>query len=92
MDFNDLLKKAIGLLSVKKKLASMVQVEKKSQRVAELIENCNHRTRISSTFNYVIIPSSISTYQPFNFPAATFIQTISTAIDLSTRILIILQR
>ncbi len=30
MDFDDLLKKAIGLLGAKKKLASMIQVEKES--------------------------------------------------------------
>lgn len=41
MDFEDLLKKAKGLLGAKKKLVSTVQVEKKSKRVEDLIEKCN---------------------------------------------------
>ena len=62
MDFDDLLKKVMGSLGVKKKLASMVQVEKESSRVEELVEKCNHRTRISSTSNRVITPPSVPAY------------------------------
>ena len=77
MDFEDLLKKAMGLLGAKKKLASMVQVEKESQGVEDLVEKCNQRTRISSTPNHLITPPSVSTYQPLNFPAVTPVQTTS---------------
>ena len=77
MDFDDLHKKAMGLLGAKKKLASMVQVEKESQEVENFIEKCNHRTRINSKPNRLITPPSILTYQSFNFPAATLIQTTS---------------
>ena len=62
MDFEDLLKKVIGLLEAKKKLASMVQVEKKSQGVEDLIEKCNQRTCISSTLKCLIIPPFVLTY------------------------------
>ena len=77
MNFDDLFKKAMGLLGAKKKLASMVQVEKESQGVEDLVEKCNHRTRINSTPNRVITPPSVPTYQPLNFPAATPVQTTS---------------
>lgn len=77
MDFDDLLKKAMKLLGAKKKLASVVQVEKKGQRVEDLIEKCNYKTRISSTPNCLITPSSVPTYPPFNFPAASLPQTTS---------------
>ena len=55
----------------------MIQVEKESQRVKDLIEKCNQKTRISSTPNRLIIPPFVSTYQPLNFPAVTFVQTTS---------------
>ncbi len=71
MDFDDLLKKAMGLLGAKKKLASMVQVEKKSQGVEDLVEKCNHRIRISSTPNRIITSPSIPNYQPLNFSVTT---------------------
>lgn len=61
MDFDYLLKKVMGLLEAEKKLASMVQVEKKSQGVEDLIEIYNQRTCISSTPNRFIILPSIST-------------------------------
>ena len=77
MDFEDLLKKAMGLLGAKKKLASMVQVEKESQGVEDLVEKCNQGTRISSTPNRLITPPSVSTHQPLNFPAVTLFQTTS---------------
>ena len=72
MDFDDLLKKAMGLLGAKKKLASMVQVEKESQRIEDLVEKCNQRTRISSTPN--VTPPSVPTHQPLNFSATTSVQ------------------
>ena len=37
IDFEDVLKKAMGLLGAKKKSANMVQVEKESQRVEDLV-------------------------------------------------------
>ncbi len=77
MDFDDLLKKAMRLLGAKKKLASMVQVEKESQGVEDLVEKCNHRTCISSTPKRIITPPSVPNYQPLNFSVATPVQTTS---------------
>ncbi len=78
IDFDDLLKKAMGFLETKKKLANMVQVKKESQGIEDLVEKCNHRTRISSIFNCVITLFFVSTFQPLNFPAATFVQIANT--------------
>lgn len=43
MDFDDLLKKAMGLLGAKKKLASLVQVEKAGQEVENLVGKCDYK-------------------------------------------------
>ena len=75
MDFDNLFKKAIRLLGVKKKFANIVQVEKEGQAVENLIEKCNYKTRISSVLNCFIIPPSVPTYQPLNFPATFSVQT-----------------
>lgn len=58
IDFDNLLKKTMRLLGAKKKLANMVQVEKNSQGVEDLVKKCNYKTRISSTSNRVITLSS----------------------------------
>lgn len=65
--FDDLLKKAMRLLGAKKKLGSMIQVEKKSYGIENLVEKCNHRICISFIPNCIIAPPSVPTYQPFNF-------------------------
>ena len=78
MDFDDSLKKAIGLLGAKKKLASIVQVEKERQGVENLVEKCNYKTHISSIPNRLITPSSVPTYPPLNFPAVSFAHTSDT--------------
>ncbi len=49
----------------------MVQFEKKSQDIEDLVEKCNHRTRISSTPNCIITPPSVPNYQLLNFPVTT---------------------
>lgn len=77
MNFDNLLEKAIRLLRAKEKLAHMIQVEKKNYGVKNLVKKCNHRTCISSTPNCIIAPPFVLTYQPFNFPAATFVQITS---------------
>lgn len=71
IDFDNLLKKAMGLLGAKQKLVSIVQVEKKSQEVENLVKRYNHKTCISSTFDYVITLSSVPTYQLLYFLAVT---------------------
>ena len=71
IDFEDLLKKSMGLLEIKKKLASIVQIEKESQGVEHLVEKCNQRTRISSTPNCLITLPFVSNYQPLNCPVVT---------------------
>ncbi len=75
MDFDDLLKKAMALLGAKKKLASLVQVEKKSQEVEDLVEKCDYKTRISSIPNCPFMQSPISTFQPLIPPTHTPVQT-----------------
>ena len=62
MDFDDLLKKAMKLSAAKKKLASMVQIEKKSQEIEDFVEKCNHKTHINFIPNRVITPPSVPTY------------------------------
>lgn len=47
------------LLKAKKKLASMIQVKKKSQRAEDFIKKCNHKTLINSTPKRVITSLSI---------------------------------
>ena len=74
MDFDNLLKKAMGLLRAKKKRASVVQVEKKGQEIENLVEKCNYKTRISFTTNCLIMPSSIPTYPPLNFSTTSLAQ------------------
>lgn len=75
MDFKNLLKKAMSLLVANKKLASLVQFEKKSQGVENLVEKCNHKTRISFTPNFWVALPSVPTHHSLNFPITTFIQT-----------------
>lgn len=44
MDFANLLKKALELLEAKKKLIDLVQRDKKSNRIEELINKCEKKT------------------------------------------------
>ncbi len=74
MDFDDLLKKAMRLLGAKKKLASIVQVEKKSQEVEDLVKKCDYKTHISSTPNRLLKQPPIPTYQLLIFLAPTSVQ------------------
>ena len=69
INFENLLKKTMGLLGAKKKLASIIQVEKKSQGVEDLIEKYNQRIRISSIPNCFITLLFVSTYQLLDFSA-----------------------
>lgn len=62
MDFNNLFKKAMGLLGAKKNLASLVQVKKESQEIEDLIEKCDYKTCISSMPSCLLIQFLISTY------------------------------
>ena len=82
----------MGLLRAKKKLASIVQVEKEGQEVEDLVEKCDYKTRISSAPNYFIIPPSVPTYQPLNFPATSSVQTSGAYYQLVDKKLIILLR
>lgn len=69
MDFVDLLKKALGLLGANKKLMYLVRIDKKSDRIEDLVGKCETKTRISSAANYST-PLPESTFQP---PVATLI-------------------
>ena len=77
MEFDDLLKKAMGLLGAKKKLASLVHVEKEGQEVEDLVEKCDYKTRVSPTPNHLLTPPSVPAYQPPILPAITSVQTSS---------------
>ena len=74
MEFDDLLKKAMGVLGVKKKLASLVHVEKEGQEVEDLVEKCDYKTRISSTPNRLLTSPSMPAYQPPILPAVSLFQ------------------
>lgn len=75
MNFEDLLKKVIDLLVAKKKLACLVQVEKKDQKVEHLVEKCDSKTYVSFTPNLLIAPLLVPNYHPPNFSATIFVQT-----------------
>ena len=74
MEFENLLKKAIGLLMAKKKLASLVHVEKKSRRVEDLIVKYDYKSHIVCNPSYFIMPPSIPAYHPPNFPSPPSVQ------------------
>lgn len=74
LDFEDLLKKTMGLLVAKKKLASLVYVEKKSQGVEDFIVKYDYKSCIDSSPSYFITLSPISIYHLPNFKLAIFVQ------------------
>lgn len=57
----------------KKKLASLVQIKKKSQKIKNFIKKCNYKTYVSFTSNFFVILFLILTYHFFNFLVTTFI-------------------
>lgn len=71
MDFADLLKKALGLLGAKERLVDLVRTDKKTDRIEDLVDKCDTKTRISSGANYST-PLPESAFQP---PVATIIPT-----------------
>lgn len=76
INFADLLKKALKLLRAKKKLVDLVQTDEKSNRIEDLIDKCEKKTRISFAANYST-PLPNSTFQP---PVATSMPTTYTII------------
>lgn len=48
----DLLKKILGLLKAKKKLVNLVQIDKKSNYIDDLIDKYKKKTQISYAANY----------------------------------------
>ena len=74
IDFDDLLKKAMGLLEAKKKLAGLVQVEKKSQRVEDLVEKCDLKTCINSKPGPLLTQTPMQAYPPPICSAPTSVQ------------------
>lgn len=73
-NLDDFIKKVMGLLWAKKKLANVVYVENKRQKVKDLVEKYNYKTRINSILNYFIILSFILTYPLFKFLASSLVQ------------------
>lgn len=57
----------------KEKLASLVQAEKKSQKVENFIGKCNYKTYVSFILNFLITLISVLTYYFSNFLASIFI-------------------
>lgn len=78
IDFEDLLKKTMGLMIAKKKLASLIEVEKKSQKVENFVKKYDYKTRVSFTPNLLVAPPLILIYHFLNFLTTTSIQTSST--------------
>lgn len=69
MEFANLLKKALGLLGVKKKLVDLVLTDKKSDQIEDLVDKYKKKTRISFAANYfALLPKSA-----FQLPVATLI-------------------
>lgn len=62
------------LLGAKKKFASLDHVEKKSQKVEDLVIKCNYKICISSMLNRLLIQSPILTYSLSIFQAYISIQ------------------
>lgn len=87
MDFKDLLKKIMNLLETKKRLAKIIEVEKKSQRIESLIEKCNYKAYISFIPNHLIMLYYISIYQLLNFLAAIFIQMSNADYELKDKMI-----
>lgn len=52
INFADLLKKAIKFLKAKKKLIDLVWINKKSNRIEDLVDKCEKKTQIGSVINY----------------------------------------
>lgn len=72
--FDNLFKKIIKLLEAKKKLVSLVYIEKKVQKIEAFIEKCNYKTPISFTSNHLLISLSILLYQSIIFLNIILIQ------------------
>lgn len=63
MDFADLLKKALELLGVKKKLVNLVWIDKKSDKIEDLVNKYEVKTQICSPANFsASLPASA--FQP----------------------------
>ena len=78
IDFDDLLKKAMRLLIVKKKLSNFVHVEKESQGVEDYVIKCECKSRISSNPSCFVMPPLIPAYHSPNFPSPLSVQIIGT--------------
>ena len=78
MDFDDLLKKIMGLLMEKKKLPNLVHIEKESQGVEDLVMRDDYKSCISSNSSSFITPPSIPVYYPPHFLSPPSIQTSGT--------------
>lgn len=74
MDFDDLLKKAMRLLRIKKKLASLAQVEKESQGIEDLVGKSDLNTRINSISGSLLMQTLMQVYLPSIRSALTSIQ------------------
>lgn len=59
INLEDLLKKTIKLLKANKKLVSMVEAGRKSQKIENLIEKYSHKAYINFTSNCLIMLPSI---------------------------------
>ena len=64
----------IGLLMAEKKLANLVYVEKKSQRIEDLIIKYDYKFWLSSNLSPIVMISLISVYYQLNFPSPPFVQ------------------
>lgn len=68
IDSDDLFKKAMRLFGAKKKPANLVQVEKKSPGVEDVVEKCDYQTHISSTQSCLVtspsLQSSLASQRP----------------------------
>ena len=63
MDFKDLLKKALALVGSKKRMIDLIRIDKKNDRITDLVDKCEKKSKIISTFsNTSSLPESA--FQP----------------------------
>ena len=64
LDFQELLKKIVKIVKLRKKLGGMVKSNKKNSQVSDLVDRCDKEILISSPLN-LSTPLFASTFKPF---------------------------
>lgn len=73
INFKNPIKKVMKLWIAKKKLASLVYIEKKRQKTKDHMIKCDYKSHIRFSLSLFIIPPLILTYHLFNFQSTTLV-------------------